>query len=64
MAQARWKSFDLNHMRPNAIAQKAQARIAARYDIERRGREMSVADRAAQRGRAAVPLSVYNPLPC
>ncbi|MDD5248497.1 MAG: IS66 family transposase [Rhodocyclaceae bacterium] len=56
MAHARRKFFELNHAQPNAIAQEALVRIAALYDIERRGQEMSIDERAALRQREAVPL--------
>lgn len=55
MAHARRKFFELNQAQPNAIAQEALLRIAALYDIERCGREMSVEERAALREREAVP---------
>lgn len=56
MAHARRKFFELNHAQPNAIAQEALVRIAALYDIERRGQEMSLAKRTALRGSEAAPL--------
>lgn len=56
MAHARRKFFELNHAQPNAIAQEALVRIAALYDIERRGQEMSIAKRTALRGSEAAPL--------
>ncbi len=55
MAHARRKFFELNHAQPNAIAQEALVRIAALYDIERRGREMSIKERTALRGSEAAP---------
>lgn len=56
MAHARRKFFELNHAQPNAIAQEALLRIAALYDVERRGRELSIEERMALRGREAAPL--------
>lgn len=56
MAHARRKFFELNHAQPNAIAQEALLRIAALYDIERRGRALSIEERTALRGREAAPL--------
>lgn len=56
MAHARRKFFDLNQAQPNAIAQEALARIGVLYDIERRGRELSIKERAARREAEAVPL--------
>ncbi len=55
MAHARRKFFELNHAQSNAIAQEALARIAALYDIERRGREMSIKERTALRQSEAMP---------
>jgi transposase len=56
MAHARRKFFELNHAQPNAMAQEALLRIAALYDIERRGRALSIEERTALRGREAAPL--------
>lgn len=56
MAHARRKFFDLNHAQPNAIAQEALMRIAALYEIERRGREMSIEERTHLRRHEAAPL--------
>jgi len=56
LAHARRKFFELNHAQPSAIAQEAMLRIAALYDIERRGQNMSIAERAALRHGEAVPL--------
>jgi transposase len=56
LAHARRKYFELNHAQPNAIAQEALMRIAALYEIERRGRDMSIEERTALRQREAVPL--------
>lgn len=55
-AHARRKFFELNHAQPNAIAQEALVRIAALYEIERRGEEMSIEERTVLRSREAVPL--------
>lgn len=55
-AHARRKFFELNHAQPNAIAQEALVRIAALYEIERRGREMSIKERTVLRSREAAPL--------
>lgn len=56
LAHARRKFFELNQAQPNAVAQEALVRIAALYEIERRGRELSIEDRTALRNREAVPL--------
>lgn len=56
MAHARRKFFELSHAQPNAIAQAALVRIAALYQIERRGQAMSIAERTALRSREAMPL--------
>ncbi|MDQ1303976.1 MAG: transposase [Pseudomonadota bacterium] len=56
LAHARRKFFDLNAAQPNAIAQEALARIAALYEIEQRGRPMSIAERATLRQSEAAPL--------
>lgn len=56
LAHARRKFFDLNAAQPNAIAQEALARIAALYEIEQRGRTMSVEHRTALRQSEAAPL--------
>ncbi len=56
LAHARRKFFELNQAQPNAVAQEALVRIAALYEIERRGRELSIEDRTALRGREAAPL--------
>jgi transposase len=55
MAHARRKFFDLNQAQPNAVAQEALARIAALYEIERRGKAMSIEERANLRSHEAVP---------
>jgi len=55
MAHARRKFFELNQAQSNAIAQEALVRIGALYDIERRGREMSIAQRTALRVSEAAP---------
>jgi transposase len=55
LAHARRKFFELNQAQPQPIAQEALVRIAALYDIERRGREMSIAERTALRAREAAP---------
>ena len=56
MAHARRKYFELNHAQPNTVAQEALLRIAALYEIERRGQAMSIKDRAVLRSREATPL--------
>jgi transposase len=56
MAHARRKYFDLNAAQANPIAQEALTRIAALYEIEVRGREMTVAERAELRQTEALPL--------
>lgn len=56
LAHARRKFFDLHHAQPNVVAQEALARIAALYDIERRGKEMSIEERTALRSCEAAPL--------
>ena len=56
MAHARRKFFDLNEAQANPIAQEALVRIAALYEIERRGRDLSIADRALLRQQEAQPL--------
>jgi transposase len=55
-AHARRKYFELNEAQANPIAQEALTRIAALYEIEARGRVMSVAERAELRQREALPL--------
>jgi transposase len=55
MAHARRKFFELNQAQPNAVAQEALVRIAALYEIERRGREMSSDERTTLRSREAAP---------
>jgi transposase len=55
-AHARRKYFDLNEAQANPIAQEALLRIAALYEIEARGRDMSIAERADLRQRKAQPL--------
>lgn len=55
-AHARRKYFDLNAAQSNPIAQEALLRIAALYEIEARGRDMSVAERAELRQGNAQPL--------
>jgi len=55
LAHARRKFFDLNAAASNAIAQEALTRIAALYEIEARGKALSVAERAALRQREAQP---------
>jgi len=56
LAHARRKFFDLNAAQPNALAQEALRRIAALYEIEQRGRGMSIAERTALRQGEALPL--------
>ncbi len=56
LAHARRKYFDLNESQANPIAQEALLRIAALYEIEARGRSMSIAERAALRQRETTPL--------
>lgn len=56
LAHARRKFFDLNHAQPNAIAQEVLVRIAALYEIERRGREMGIEERTVLRQGEAAPL--------
>lgn len=56
LAHARRKFFELNQAQPNAIAQEALARIAALYEIEQRGRGMSIGERTALRQSEAAPL--------
>jgi transposase len=55
-AHARRKFFDLNEAQANPIAQEALLRIAALYEIEARGRGMSMAERALLRQEEAQPL--------
>ena len=55
-AHARRKFFDLNEAQANPIAQEALRRIAALYEIEARGRGMSIVQRADLRQREALPL--------
>jgi transposase len=55
-AHARRKYFDLNEAQSNPIAQDALLRIADLYKIEARGRDMTVAERAALRHEEAKPL--------
>jgi len=55
-AHARRKFFDLNEAQANPIAQEALLRIAALYEIEGRGRTMSMAERAMLRQEEAQPL--------
>jgi len=55
-AHARRKFYDLNAAQANPIAQEALLRIAALYEIEARGREMSIAERTTLRHREALPL--------
>jgi transposase len=49
LAHARRKFFDLNDAQPNAIAQEALVRIAGLYEIERRGQDLPIAERARLR---------------
>ena len=56
MAHARRKFFELNQTQPHAIAQEALLRIAALYDIERRGQNLAIDARAHLRQREAQPL--------
>lgn len=56
LAHARRKFFDLNAAASNAIAQEALTRIAALYEIEARGKNLSVAGRAYLRQHEAQPL--------
>lgn len=55
-AHARRKYFELNEAQANSIAQEALLRIAALYEIEVRGRDMSIAERADLRQQEAKPL--------
>lgn len=55
-AHARRKFFDLNEAQANPIAQEALVRIAALYEIEARGRSLSIDERAELRQRKAQPL--------
>ena len=55
-AHARRKYFDLNHEQPHPIAQEALLRIAALYEIEARGKDMTIAERTELRQRESVPL--------
>ena len=55
-AHARRKYFELNEAQANPIAQEALLRIAALYEIEVRGRDLSIAERADLRQREAQPL--------
>ena len=55
-AHARRKYFELNEAQANPIAQEALLRIAALYEIEARGRGMSIAERTTLRQREALPL--------
>ncbi len=56
MAHARRKYFDLNEAQPSSIAQEALLRIAALYEIEGRGKGMTIAERTDLRQREAMPL--------
>lgn len=56
LAHARRKFFDLNVAQANPIAQEALRRIAALYEIEGRGRAMTVAARTELRRDEAVPV--------
>ena len=56
LAHARRKFFELNQAQPNAVAQEVLVRIAAFYEIERRGRELSIEERTALRSLEAAPL--------
>ena len=56
LAHARRKFFDLNAAQANPMAQEALARIAALYEIEARGRAMTIDERTVLRREAAVPL--------
>ena len=56
MSHARRRYFELNEAQANPIAQEALLRIAALYEIEARGRDMSIAERAELRQREAQPL--------
>jgi transposase len=56
MAHARRKYFDLNEAQSSPIAQEALLRIAALYEVEVRGKTMTIAERTALRQREAVPL--------
>jgi transposase len=56
VAHARRKYFELNEAQANPIAQEALLRIAALYEIETRGRDLSIAERADLRQREAQPL--------
>jgi transposase len=56
MTHARRKFFDLNAAQPNAIAQEALSRIAAFYEIEQRGKLLSITERTALRQAEAQPL--------
>ena len=55
-AHARRKFFDLNEAQANPIAQEALLRIAMLYEIEGRGRTMSIAERTTLRQEEARPL--------
>jgi transposase len=56
LAHARRKYFDLNEAQANPIAQEALVRIAALYEIEARGRNMSIEERAGLRHRETKPM--------
>lgn len=56
LAHARRKFYDLNHAQPNAIAQEALNRIAKLYEIEVRGKQMSIDERTKLRQDEAKPL--------
>jgi transposase len=57
-AHARRKYFELNEAQAHPIAQEALLRIAALYEIETRGRALSVSARADLRQKEAKPLLV------
>lgn len=56
LAHARRKFFDLNAAQANPMAQEALARIAALYEVEARGRAMTIEARTELRREEALPL--------
>ena len=56
LAHARRKFFDLHAAQANPIALEALNRIAALYEIESRGKDMSIAARTQLRQEEALPL--------
>jgi transposase len=56
LAHARRKYFDLNAAQSSLIAQEALTRIAALYEVEVRGKDMTIAERTELRQAEALPL--------